>query len=277
MGIAIFDMMKGKYFIFTLLLLAVSHTYAQDYKRTQNWYFGDSAGLSFATDPPTVLTDGAMYAIEGCATMSDTNGNLLFYTNGVTVWNKNHQVMDNGTGLKGDASSTQGALIVPYPNNDSLFYLFIAYGWTDPNSGFYYSLININDQGGKGKVITKNILLQTPISEKLAAVHHRNGRDFWVITTDFSGNKLYSFFVGINGLVVCPVISSTPIAFSSLTAVGEMKISYSGKLIAVARHNTKAVDIMTFNNLNGTIQYQFSLEHPNPVYGVEFSISERYL
>ena len=50
---------------------------------------------------------------EGSSSISDSNGQLLFYTDGVTVWDKNNAVMQNGTGLMGNGSSTQSALIVP--------------------------------------------------------------------------------------------------------------------------------------------------------------------
>ncbi|TXI67741.1 MAG: hypothetical protein E6Q46_02540 [Flavobacterium sp.] len=65
------------------------------------WYFGNKAGISFNSGVPVPLLDGQMQADEGCATLSDANGNLLFYTNGITVWNRNHQIMPNGTGLMG--------------------------------------------------------------------------------------------------------------------------------------------------------------------------------
>src|SRR5215212_6437641 len=57
------------------------------------WYFGDNAGLNFNTNPPSSLTDGRLTTYEGCSGISDNNGRILFYTDGITVWNKQHQVM----------------------------------------------------------------------------------------------------------------------------------------------------------------------------------------
>src|SRR5258706_5132995 len=76
---------------------------------TAKWYFGGNAGLDFMTSPPTILTNGALSA-DGCSGISDGAGNLLFYTNGATVWNKSHVVMANGTGLFG-GNNFQSALI----------------------------------------------------------------------------------------------------------------------------------------------------------------------
>ncbi len=84
-------------------------------KQNNIWYFGKYSGIDFNTSPPTSLTNSVMSAIEGCAVASDpSTGALLFYTDGVTVWNRNHLQMVNGGGLKGSESSTQ-VLVVPLP------------------------------------------------------------------------------------------------------------------------------------------------------------------
>ena len=74
-----------KFLFLNILLFLVLASNAQDIKRTAIWYFGRNAGLDFNTNPPTPLLDGAMNTVEGCATISDINGNLLFYTNGEKI------------------------------------------------------------------------------------------------------------------------------------------------------------------------------------------------
>jgi hypothetical protein len=146
-----------------LLLLLLLHLalqgFSQDYKRTYNWYFGAKAGLTFSDFNFSVSTNGAMDSEQGSSTISDTNGTLLFYTNGETVWNKNHQIMQNGKGLLGDQSSTQSSVVVPIPGNDSLYYIFTAEGGYI--FGLQASLVNINAQGGLGEVTLKNIPLSS--------------------------------------------------------------------------------------------------------------------
>ena len=88
------------------------------------WYFGQNAGLDFNSGVPVALTNGQLVTDEGCATISNSSGQLLFYTDGVTVYNKNHTVMVNGTGLLGHSSSMQSATIVPKPGSSNLFYIF---------------------------------------------------------------------------------------------------------------------------------------------------------
>ena len=98
-----------------------------------HWYFGNGAGLIFDVNAGTVsATANASATIqtnEGCSSISDFNGNLLFYTDGRNVWDKNHDIMPNadyyaGTGLMGDPSSTSSGLIVPKPGNLNQYYIF---------------------------------------------------------------------------------------------------------------------------------------------------------
>ena len=90
-------------------------------QEASNWYFGQNAGIKFNNDGSvTALTDGQLNTNEGCASLSNSNGDLLFYTDGITIWNKNHQLMLNGTGLSGHRSSTQAATIVLLPGSTPL-------------------------------------------------------------------------------------------------------------------------------------------------------------
>src|ERR1700754_4994909 len=81
------------------------------------WYFGRFAGLSFSSIPPVGVGGGQVNTLEGTSCISDENGTLLFYTNGVLVYNRNHELMPNGIGLKGHVSSFQNSVIVPTPGN----------------------------------------------------------------------------------------------------------------------------------------------------------------
>ncbi|MBK7107739.1 MAG: hypothetical protein IPH61_00930 [Bacteroidetes bacterium] len=64
-----------------------------------NWVFGDGLGWHF-TEDTIVFFDSSIWGYEAMATISDSSGNLLFYTNGQNVWNKEQELMPNGTGLE---------------------------------------------------------------------------------------------------------------------------------------------------------------------------------
>src|SRR5215203_5674352 len=100
------------------------HLFAQ--KNANNWYYGHHSGITFNTIPPVMLTGGQIYTNEGCSSISDDNDNLLFYSDGMTIWDASHNIMPNGTGLHGQTSSSQSCLITPAPANKDLFYVFTA-------------------------------------------------------------------------------------------------------------------------------------------------------
>src|SRR5258706_8616392 len=102
-----------------LIIIFCNPAFSQAQKQDYNWCFGDSCGIHFTDSSATFFVSALSYdpldsmALESCASISDTSGNLLFYTSGSIVWNKNHQVMPNGTGLLEENTVTQGALILP--------------------------------------------------------------------------------------------------------------------------------------------------------------------
>ncbi len=244
------------------------------------WYFGNYAGLDFSSGKPEPLTDGQLKNYEGCAVISDSAGNLLFYTNGVKVWNKQHQIMENGTGLFGDTSSTQSAIIIPQPGNDSLFYLFT----TDELSvntknlftdGLNYSIVNINKNNGNGKIIYKNIHLLDSATEKLTAVKHQNNNDIWIITHEWGNSKYYAWLLTENGLNTTPVISDigTPIGNDQRLSIGYMKISPDGTKIVTAVLGLSKWEIFDFNTSTGQLsnKIEISLQGSYLAYACEFS------
>jgi hypothetical protein len=138
----------------TIILIFCS-TFIFGQKQGNIWYFGNNAGIDFNNATPKPLGNSALKTLEGCATVSNSKGELLFYTNGITVWNKNHLPMPNGTGLLGDTSSTQSAVIVPQPLTPNIFYVFTVDAEGRAN-GLQYSIVDMSLNGGLGDVKTKN-------------------------------------------------------------------------------------------------------------------------
>jgi len=167
--------MKKNFYLFIILFSL--NFFAQ--KEANIWYFGDKAGIDFNSGSPVALLDGALNTLEGCASISDSNGNLQFYTDGSTIWTKDHSVMSNGTGLNGNFSSTQSAIIIPKPDASDIYYVFTVDFQGEPN-GLQYSEIDMTLNSGLGAVTsTKNVLLLTPVLEKLTAIKHSNNDKKW--------------------------------------------------------------------------------------------------
>ncbi len=187
-----------------ILVLAISQ-FSFSQKEVNNWYFGFNAGITFNGKTTSAIIDGKLRSNEGCASMSDKDGNLLFYTDGIDVWDKSHTITPNGYGLKGSLSSTQSAIIVPHPGNVLQYYIFTvdAVGPWGNDNGMLYSLFDMSLNNGKGDIVTneKNIKLASNTSEKLTAVRHANRKDFWVLTHIFGTDTIYAYLItslGVN-------------------------------------------------------------------------------
>ena len=225
--------------LFTSLFLIgiLFNTFAQ--KEANIWYFGNQAGIDFNPVTPVPLINGVMSTMEGCASIANKNtGQLLFYTDGITVWNKNHLVMPNGNGLMGEPSSTQSAVIVPGPgSNDTLFYIFTVDDLAGPN-GLRYSVVNMNLNMGLGDIIlsSKNTLLETPVTEKITAIRHANKQDIWVISHRWNSDQFMAYLVTPSGLNTIPVVSSVGNVHSGVqvNAIGYLKGSPDGSRLALA-------------------------------------------
>ena len=258
-----------------LLLFLFKATTVKSQGEANIWYFGDKAGLDFNSGVPVPLIDSEMDAFEGCASLANAAGQLLFYTNGIKVWNRNHQVMLNGDGLLGHDSSTQSGTIIPMPGSTNLFYLFTLDFQAFPN-GVRYSIIDLNLDGGLGGVTsTKNVLLYSPSCEKISVVKHANETDFWIVTRAYNNNIIYSHLLNSSGLSTIPVMSnSSIIADHYLDTIGNMKISPNGSKLAICYGNTSnsRVELLDFNNATGQASNPQIIDTGSgSFYGVEFS------
>ncbi|MFY7936155.1 MAG: gliding motility-associated C-terminal domain-containing protein [Flavobacterium sp.] len=249
-------------------------------KEVNIWYFGNYAGLNFNTNPPTALTNSVMSTYEGSSSIADKNGNLLFYTDGITVWNKNHQIMTNGTGLLGNPSSTHSALVIKQPGVDSMYIIFTSSDDNNSN-GVCYSVVNMKLSGQFGAVTTKNIKLVNVSAEKIAAINHANQRDIWIAIPAHSTDSIYTFLVTPLGVNLSPVKNTT--GFPQLNYnPGQIKFSNDGTKLAFADHYNYTTIISDFNNLTGVISNSRAIDanfqYPSgSIYGLEFSPNSQYL
>ncbi|MEJ7766465.1 MAG: hypothetical protein WKF89_01550, partial [Chitinophagaceae bacterium] len=247
-----------------------------------NWFFGKNSSLNFGTGAPVFVTGSNLVSQEGCSSISDRNGNLLFYTNGVTVWNRNHLAMPNGTGLLGDVQSTLSALITKHPGNDSIYYLFTT-AKDGGNTGLRLTIVNMKMDGGLGDVdITqKNIDFFLPVCEKIIAVKHRNLNDTWIIARRFGFNDFVRYRINCTGLIAFPTfISIGPRVNTPGNAGGYLKASPDGKKIAMANFEGN-LELFNFDDVTGNISNWQTIPANSGYtcgpYGVEFSPDSKLL
>ena len=272
--------MKNNFLVICFLLCIMS-VCAQ--KRGNTWYFGQAIGLDFNQTPPRTLHNGILTCIEGSATISDNNGNLLFYTDGVTVVNRKHQQMLNGNFLTGHLSSTNNAFIIPLPGNDSLYYIFTTGAAKEEFHQFSYSVVNIKGDGGFGEVVQKNILIEDIIFEKLGAVRHCNNTDVWLTVRKWNSDEYHCYLLTRAGFNPVPVVSNTGLVVGGVfenNAIGTLKFSFNGKKLAAAHSfQNDIVELMDFDNATGILSNPVTFRPNNTlpqstftgVYGAEFS------
>lgn len=268
-------------------------------KRDNIWAFGFSGnGLDFSSGSPVWTPSSISGTLETSATICDRNGDLLFLTDGFEVKRGIGSgamavTMPNGIGLWGgySNSSTQGAIFIPKPLDDSIYYLFTAYesvGW--PNytyDGLAYSEIDLRLPGQfpsyNGAVSQKNIPLRRNATEKLSAVRHANGCDIWVVGHAFYSADFLAYHVSPNGVDTVPVVSTVGMVHVGgfinqnvplvINAQGQMKISPDGTKIAVVLQDTAIMEVLDFDKATGKVSNPIRFQNPGgaSLYGLEFS------
>lgn len=278
-----------KNILFVLLCFIGLKIYAQNEAST--WYFGFNSGIKFdiASNSISSLDDGKLNTYEGCATISDSTGDLLFYTDGTTVWNRNHDVMGNGYGLFGDPSSTQSAIIVPKPDNEDVYYIFTVddHNNDEGHFGLNYSEVDITLDGGLGEVTTKNTNLLNDCSEKITAVlKDCITNSIWVIafaSNDGNAGELNTFYayeVNDTGVLNKPVKSTFTLPTSIFTDYrGYLKLSPDGTKMACSNVQN-GMYLYDFDVATGVVSNQKSIPlsgTADKAYGLEFSPNSELL
>ncbi len=252
------------------------------------WYFGQNAGLTFASGSPVALTNGKINTNEGCSVVSDCSGNLLFYTDGVTVWTKNNTAMPNGTGLLGNWTTTESSICVPLPGSTTKYLIFNPSDMS-MNTGFNYSTVDMTLNGGLGDVVaaTKNTFLLDSVSEKATSVINSDGVNYWVITTCYKKQSggFYAYLITSAGVSATPVVTKgVGIGVGTDDLDGYLRFSADGKKLAQAfESNAGIVETYDFDATTGIISNAMTFpgqtwytpgSGPNEyygAYGLEFS------
>lgn len=282
-------------FTFILISLLSINTLIYGQLQNSNWYFGNQAGLNFnnGTLPPTILTNSSMGTGRSSASVSDSSGNLLFYTNGVNVWNNTHELMTNGTGLYGNVDINQSVIIVPDPNNANQYYIITNGGNVMGLSGLYYSIVDISLDGGLGAVVDtqKNILLLQNSSKNLTTILNPIDNTYWIVAfgkgnDSVRNDTFFSFKLDALGINLTNQTTFTFVLNEGLENTdGQLKISPDGQTLALT-YNTvgagrngefeeaQSLFLFDFDNATGLVsQMNNAISIPDNLYsyGIEFS------
>lgn len=253
-----------------------------------NWCFGDSVGVTFNTGSPTLLSNIIARSYEPAAAISTKNGTLLFYGTsyftgaGLAIaqfYNAAHTTMLNSLGINTNASTTQGQIILPNPADSNSYYLFSLARQQNIGDYLYYNTIDLLLDSGRGAVVQKNVLLcDTALCEKMTAVKHANGRDWWLLVHQPLSNIFFEYLVtpiGISGPTVLSVGSC--ISCNGAYDQGQMVFSKDGSKLCVA-NGFGILDLYDFDRCSGTLTLNQNLGVPysglfgwTTFYGCSFS------
>jgi gliding motility-associated-like protein len=235
------------------------------------WYFGNRAGIDFNLTPPAALSESVMDAPEGCAIVCDRNGQTIFYTDGVNVWDKTHAMIE--TDIGGNPASTQSSLIVAVPEDETIFFIFTTQAINGTDSlQLSYSVFDLKQNSGTGAVIKKSVFLFAKSTERITA----SGR--WLIVHEYGNSTFRTYPISADGLgdVVFTSIGSDHSFLSKENGEGYMRLG-PGNIIAVPLSVLDVSNHIELFNLNDTTGHLYNyrdidLDEPTgSIYGLEFS------
>lgn len=257
--------MQKTLFLFLTCLLYVGRAYAQ--KEANIWAFGNGMALNFKADTTEIRSEIAIQLPVACASIADKNGNLLFYTDGVTMWNGEHEQIQKSESLRHNAS----VLIVPKPEQEGVYYVIgvlvmnrassiphtkVALGDTIPTvdmKGYWgkkdsiyvkeavlsYSVVDMRKNRGRGEVIQKNVPLMDSCWVNICAIKHENKKDFWLVVRQNYSQKFLAYKIDKQGISAQPItteigntIQYSHQGYQGLSSMHKLKGSLNGKKIA---------------------------------------------
>ena len=266
--------MKNLLLILTLILFNIS-LFAQFHDNI--WLMGyDSDAvnpiyggttLNFSESPPLVVKhDRDMNFRLTSASYADSVGNLLFYTNGIYIANKLHELMENGDSLNpGPIANMQASdgygvyqseFFLQLPDNPNLFYLFhMKFDWHDvfvtAVTTLYITQIDLTLNDSLGAVTIKNEeILTDGRFGTITAVKHANGRDWWILTCEQTDNKYFKFLFTPEGLSDVEEFELQP-EFPEIFSNGPLVFSPDGTKFARYEVNHGAY-VYDFDRCTGT-------------------------
>lgn len=240
-------------------------------QRANIWYFGQNAGIDFNQQPPVSIS-GPVNTPEGVSVISDRNGQVIFSTDGVHVYDRDDvEIPTPPNGVGGEQGSTQSVIIVPVPGDETLYYIFTTQEVDQRHFEVRYSLFDLKMNGGDGGLVEYNQPLFSPSTERLT------GNGNWLIAHEFGNNYFRAYPITPTG-IGAPVISDigSDHGFTPATeGQGYMKLGPNNILaVAYPSTNSNTIEVFDFADSTGAVLNYRSVDtkqNSGQVYGIEFS------
>jgi hypothetical protein len=296
-----------KIFLLVLFLPVATSIYAQ-LKHDNVWTLGygkiapSPSGypfggviMDFSSSPPSLTLQSYIFD-RPKASISDKNGNLVAYTNGCMVLNRNHQLMANGDTLSpgavfvefcedGDYPLWQPCIFLPMPGSDSLYYLFHLRDddWLWNPMNLMYSIIDASGDSGNGAVISKNNIVLSDsvyLGNYVTATRHGNGRDWWIVNPRRYSNNIHVSLLSAEGVTYkgMQIFDNLGLEIDSAYCCSQTAFSHDGS--KYFRNSTKNLVVYDFDRCSGKLSNPVRLDWDSLPFGgggVATSPNSRFL
>lgn len=285
-------------------MLVSTVLFAQEYKRNNMWALGYdpvvkfnfNAGINIDvvnninTIPYCILSSSS-------SAISDTSGNLLFFSNGFFLYDSSGYAMENGLFINcpygnilanyyGASLFNQTSIIIPKKGNtyyvfstgmsDSVANNYLNHVWTEFDV-LNYSVVDMDSNAGKGKVVQKNMVLadkQHYTNCAMQAVKHSNGKDWWLVKADCENNRYQEYLVK-EDTILGPYYQNYSDTSSYCYWLGQLYFNNAGTMMACSNRGSKdysngtlnnvtnRVDLFDFDRCNGALIHKQTYYTPN--------------
>ena len=288
--------------VLAFILIFYSFMHAQN--RTNAWMIGimsfnnyPKCGINFISgvaDTFSIVRDLPFFFTD--ASICDVEGNLLFYTNGTYIANRNHDSLQNcykfNDGFWSDLYSQsgfgmyQGSIVLPRPSNSNEYYLASLSGELGNFNGkagapihLSCSKIDMTLDGGLGGITPdfKNVFLiqDTLVWGRLTACKHTNGRDWWLISHKYFSNRYFKFLITPD--TILGPYSQDIGSFIDFDIIGMCQFSPDGSKFACINPND-TLDIFNFDRCTGEFSEDVKILLPDSLStSCSFSPNSRFL
>jgi hypothetical protein len=281
--------MKKSALIIIICLISVL-TNAQN-KSAYTWIVGNNASFGKfdgTADKPqtgsfyTTSAPNYPYIFDGGHSVicDSTTGKLLIICNGMLLFDTLGNIIENGDSLVPNSiytqnsypseSSTQASLILPKANSGE-YYVFVTTAsdsmhatWFVPNATrtpfdlLLYNVVDMNANGGMGKVIKKNIPLITHAEmgrTNMQACRHANGVDWWLLKkSGYETNEITRFLITKDSIYGPFKQNFAEPDFGICDAFGQSCFSKDGKKYASVQCKGRQLFMADFDRCSGELK-----------------------
>ena len=225
----------------------------------------------------------------------DSNGELLFYTDGNHLVNKNHEFIENGFGLLKDGECDgnyiqNGAIILPIDMGTGLYMMINSaiesVDFSDKielvTSNVWYHVLDMNKNDGEGKLVKRKISISETYQNvgEFNVCKHANGKDWWMLRPRFDSNIIDRYYIKNDSIVQ---FGSQSLDFISYNGFGQTVYSPDGSMMVDINNNhdrdTNYILLFDFDRCTGELSTKYHEQNTESIQpgGAAFSSNSRFL